>query len=106
MQLYRPEMQKTNKKWKKPARNAIVPAGNVKNQREMPLYQAEMRKTSEECKKPARNATRRGRFHFWDRFPKEYREIAEKEACEAFLQGKERAFRVFPGVSGCLWLCA
>jgi len=59
-------MQKNNKKCEKPARNAIVPGGNAKNQREMPLYQAEMRKTSEECKKPARNATRRGRFQIRD----------------------------------------
>lgn len=66
MQLYRPEMEKTNQKCEKRARNAIVPAGNAKNQREMRLYQPEMRKTNEKCKKPARNATRRGRFQIRD----------------------------------------
>ncbi len=71
MQLYRPEMEKTNQKCEKPARNAIVPAGNAKNQREMRLYQPEMQKTSEKCdctsrkcEKPTRNVKNRREMRY------------------------------------------
>ncbi|SET15925.1 hypothetical protein SAMN05444285_10720 [Draconibacterium orientale] len=88
MPSYQPEMQKTSEKCDCTSRKCEKPTRNVKNRREM-------RHDAVDSKSGTFLPFLSGKFHFWDRFPKEYREIAEKEACEAFLQGKERAFRVF-----------